>query len=70
MKTILIIVAVYYGFKFISRYLLPLFLKYIVGKATDKFTDGFNQQNQQEQKPEGEVSIDKTVNNKSKIKTC
>ena len=64
-RVILIICLVYYGFKFIAKFLLPLLLKYLAGKTTNKFT----QQKPKQQKPEGEVTIEKTVNNKPKIDT-
>ena len=66
-RTILIICLAYYGFKYVMKFLLPFLLKYIAGKATDKFTGGFNQQNQEQQRPEGDVVIEKNVNKKSKL---
>ena len=60
-KTLLIIALVYYGFRFISRYVLPWLFKFIIGRLTKKF----NQQQQSshrttrgfEEKKEGDVTV-------------
>ena len=46
LKTIAIILIVYYVFKFISRYILPIFLKKMVDNVQQKFNE--QQQNQQQ----------------------
>lgn len=77
LRTIAIIVIVYYGFKVISRYLFPRFINWAGRKAQQKFQEElqrkFNnhQQNQNNysQEKEGEVEIsqknDKSKPNKS-----
>lgn len=64
LKTVLIILLVYFGLKIIFRYFGPLILKYFMRKMGRKFEQQFNQQfgggfqNQQAQQ-KGKVSIDK-----------
>ncbi|WP_456460896.1 DUF4834 family protein [Lutibacter sp.] len=45
LKTIAIIIIVYYVLKFISRYILPLFIKQVVNNVEKKFREQ-QQQNQ------------------------
>ncbi|WP_299248320.1 DUF4834 family protein [uncultured Lacinutrix sp.] len=72
-KTILIILLFYYGFKILSRFFGPFILKYFTKKATERFGGQFrdfnNQKQQQPQQKEGEITIDKMPNNKSSNKT-
>lgn len=60
LKTLLIIVLVYYGLKFLLRILAPFLLKYAAQKMEKKFGDAFQQthQNQSASKDEGETTID------------
>ncbi|MBT8260592.1 MAG: DUF4834 family protein [Flavobacteriaceae bacterium] len=71
-RTVLIILLVYYGFKIVSRLLAPYLLKYAQKKAQQRFGDQFKQyqkQQQQKQTKEGEITIDKMPNkNKSSNK--
>ena len=71
-RTLLIILLIYYGIKILSRLFAPLLLKYIAKKAEQKFGDQFGQFQQkppqQQQKKEGEVTIDKMPNAKSSNK--
>ncbi|WP_250436650.1 DUF4834 family protein [Hanstruepera flava] len=71
MKTILIILLVYYGIKILSRLFAPALLRYVTKKAEKQFGQQFNQYNsrQEQTKKEGEVSIDKMPNSKSSNKT-
>ncbi|AUC81302.1 DUF4834 family protein [Lacinutrix sp. Bg11-31] len=74
LKTILIILLFYYGFKILSRFFGPFILKYFTKKATERFGGqfrGFGNQQKQEQpkQQEGEISIDKMPENKSSNKT-
>ncbi|MAM18571.1 MAG: DUF4834 family protein [Christiangramia sp.] len=68
LKTVLIILLVYFGLKIIFRYFGPLILKYFMRKMGKKFEQQFNQQfgggfqNQQAQQ-KGKVSIDKKPKN-------
>ena len=60
-RTILIIVLVWYGMKILSRIFAPLLMRYVAKKAEQKFGQQFGQaqQPQQSKKKEGEISIDK-----------
>lgn len=63
LRTILIIVVVWYLFKVLSRIFAPFLIKFAAKKAEQRFGDQFGQFNrhQQQEKPkrEGEVTIDK-----------
>ena len=72
LRTILIILLVYFGFKILARLFAPLLLKFVAKKAEEKFGGQFggfqnpNQQRQQQKQNEGETVIDKMPNdNKS-----
>ena len=66
LKTVLIILLVYFGLKIILRFFGPLLLKYFMKKMGRKFEKQFSQQfggaNPQQQK-KGKVSIDKKPKN-------
>lgn len=57
LRTILILVILYYGFKFLMRYIFPLFVKRTIDKMEDRMREEYEAQ--QPKAPEGEVSIDK-----------
>lgn len=60
LRTVLIILLVYYGIKILSRLLAPYFLRYMSKKMQEKFGGQFQQQYQQNPKrKEGETVIDK-----------
>ncbi len=68
LKTVLIILLFYFGFKILARLFAPLLLRFVAKKAEQKFGDQFggfknqaNQKQQQKQK-EGETVIDKMPN--------
>ena len=68
LRTILIILLVYFGFKILARLFAPLLLRFVAKKAEQKFGEQFggfqnqaNQRQQQKQK-EGETIIDKMPN--------
>ena len=65
LRTILIILLVWYGVKILSRIFAPVLMRYVAKKAEQKFGGQFNQyqQPQPEKKKEGETSIDKMPNN-------
>ena len=77
-RTILIILLIYFGVKIASRLLAPFLIKYVAKKAEQRFGGQFggsdsyrNNQNQKQDtksKKEGEVSIDKMPNTKSSNK--
>jgi len=53
LRTIAIIIIVYYVLKFISKYILPLFFKKMVDKVQKKYTE--QQEQQQQNTYEGKV---------------
>jgi len=56
-RFILIVVAVYYLFKIIARYLLPYLVKRMIGKMADQMTQKQGYQGSSP-KPEGKVTIE------------
>ncbi|UOB17377.1 DUF4834 family protein [Abyssalbus ytuae] len=69
LRTILIILLVYYGLKIISRFLGPVLMKYASKKMEKKFNDIFKQQRDfQQPHKEGETVIDKKPESTSKSK--
>lgn len=60
-RTILIIMLIWYGVKILSRLLAPFIMRYVAKKTQQKFGQQFNQQqaHQQKKQKEGEISIDK-----------
>ncbi len=59
LRMILIILLIYYGIKVLSRLFAPLLAKYVVKKAEQRFGGFQGRPQQEEQKKEGEISIDK-----------
>lgn len=69
LRTIFIIVLVYYIFKVLSRIFAPFLMKYAAKKAEERFGGQFQKQTKQEPlKKEGEISIDKMPNTKTSNK--
>lgn len=58
LRTILIILTFYYGFKLISRYVLPFFLKRYINKVQDRARQQYKNQQEPNVKV-GETVIDK-----------
>jgi hypothetical protein len=56
-RTLLIIVIIYYGIRLVSKYVLPLLLNKGVQKMQQKMQD--QQRQQQTARPDGEVTIEK-----------
>ncbi|MDO5980433.1 DUF4834 family protein [Flavivirga spongiicola] len=70
-RMILIILLIYFGIKILSRLFAPFLVKYVAKKAEQRFGDQFGQfgkQQQEKQKKEGEVSIDKIPKTKTSNK--
>jgi hypothetical protein len=68
-KTILIVLLVYYGLKFLLKLAAPYLMRYISKKASQKFGGSFGQESQDyNNEGEGNVSIDKMPSSKSKNK--
>ena len=63
LRTILIILLFYFGFKILARLFAPLLLRFVAKKAEQKFGGQFggfnNQTNQSQKQKEGETVIDK-----------
>ena len=58
LNTILIIMLIYYGLKFVGKYLLPIFLQKAMKNVEKKFNQQQTSQHQDISK-EGETTIDK-----------
>ena len=69
-KTILIILLVYFGLKFLLKLAKPYIVRYIQRKAGQKFEDIFNnmQGAQPQNKQEGEITIEKIPKQRSTSK--
>lgn len=72
LRTILIIVVIWYLFKVLSRILAPFLIKFAAKKAEQRFGDQFGQFQRKQQyeapKKAGEVTIDKMPNTKTSNK--
>jgi hypothetical protein len=64
LRTILIILVVYYLFKLIARYVLPWIAKYFIKKVSRQYQD---QNREPPRKKEGEISIDYKPEKKTKL---
>ncbi|HSP83588.1 MAG TPA: hypothetical protein VLN72_07635 [Gillisia sp.] len=58
-KTILIILLIYFGFKIFIKWFGPMILKYFLNKIGSKVQQQFNQQQNTPPEKKGEVVIDK-----------
>ncbi len=58
-KTILIILLIYFGFKIFIKWFGPMILKYFLNKIGSKVQQQFNQQRNPAPDKKGEVVIDK-----------
>jgi len=63
-RTILILLLIYYGVKIVSRLLAPYLVRYVSKKTEQRFGQQFGQHQEpkQAQRKEGEISIDKMPN--------
>ncbi|MCL5128432.1 MULTISPECIES: DUF4834 family protein [unclassified Algibacter] len=68
LRTIFIIVLVYYLFKVLSRIFAPFLMKFAVKKAEERFGGQFQKKQQEPVKEEGKVTIDKIPNIKTSNK--
>jgi hypothetical protein len=71
LKTILIILLVYYGLKFLIKLLMPYFMRYLAKKAGQRFESAFGANPFQTPHPkeEGEISLDKMPSSQPKSKS-
>lgn len=70
-RTILIILLIYFGIKILSRLFAPILMKYVAKKAEERFGGGFGQFQNRKQEPiktPGEVTIDKMPKTKTSNK--
>ncbi len=65
LRTIAIIIIVYYAFKFVGRYILPLFLKKMVNNVEKKYKE----QQEQNRGQDENVKVGETVIAKKPSKT-
>ena len=65
LNTIFIIMLIYYGLKFIGRYLIPIFFQKVVKNAEEKFRQQQDFQDNNRTK-EGETIIDRKPKNQGK----
>jgi len=63
LRTIAIIIIVYYAFKFIGKYIMPLFLKRVVKNVEKKMREQQENQYKEEAGNVGETVIDKKPTN-------
>ena len=70
LKTVLIILVVIYGLRFLSKLLAPWMMKKARNKLQNMAEDQMHQRgfNPQNKKPEGSVTVEKTKKTKSKSK--
>ena len=70
-RTILIILLVYYGFKFLTRLIAPIILKKMVNKMGSNFQSSFTNFSKQahSQKKEGDITIEKSKKKDKKTKS-
>ena len=66
LRTILIILIIYYSFRFISRFFVPFLLRFFMKRAQRNFQQKFGQQAYQSKQKEGEVTVDSSSTNKQK----
>lgn len=55
-KTLVIILVIYYGFKFLTRYVMPMLINKGVKNMQQKMQD--QQRQQQPRRPEGDVTVE------------
>ncbi|MBL4752442.1 MAG: DUF4834 family protein [Flavobacteriales bacterium] len=65
LRYLVIFLVIYYGIKLLSRVLMPFFLKYLFKKAGQNMHSQFGAQQQEQQKEEGEVTIQHNADRKS-----
>ncbi len=65
-RTLLIILLIYYVFKILAKYLFPMFIKHIIHNAEKKYNNNQNNSNNQQIK-DGETVIDKAPKQKNRI---
>ena len=68
LRTILIILLIYYGIKVLSRLFSPYLMRFVAKKAEERFGGQFNNQQSEPARKEGEVTIDKVPKTKSSNK--
>lgn len=66
LRTILIILLIYYGFKIVMRFAFPFIVKSFMGKVEKKFQEQQGGQSKERPTKVGETSIDKTPNKDTK----
>lgn len=62
-RTLLILVLIYYGFKLLVRFLFPILIKRFINKQANNFNGNFQDQ---QKKPDGDVHVNSTTKQNSK----
>ena len=62
-RTVIIILIIYYGIRLVTRYVFPMLIDKGVKNMQQKMQDQYRQQNQRPSKPEGEVTIEQNRTN-------
>ena len=69
LRTIVIILLIYYAFKFLARLFAPYLMKKMVNKMQQKAQNQYNNQQQEPKVKEGETIIDKAPKPTNSSKT-
>lgn len=68
LRTLLIIMVIWYGFRLVSRYVLPLLMNKTMKNMQSRMEEQFRQQ-QRSQRSEGEVTLENNRNKNNPAKT-
>ena len=63
LRTLLIIAIIYYGFKIITKYVLPILIAKSVKNIQEKMENQYRQQNKRNIRTDGEVTIERNQTN-------
>lgn len=66
LRTLLIILLVYYGVRILYRLFSPLLMRYAAKKVQQQFNENYRQYPHQNNKKEGEITIEKQPSGKPK----
>ena len=65
-RFLIIFAAIYYGFKLLSRFVLPFLVQYLFKKAQRNMNDQFGAHHSEGHKQEGEITIKHSPDKKSR----
>jgi hypothetical protein len=69
LKTLLIILLIFFGLRIVFRLAKPYLMRYIAKKAGQRFEEMFRDVNTPPQQREGDISIDKQPSHRKSSKT-